>query len=711
MKLFGIKVFLLFTQFFNIESQWLIFERRSSPATPSFSFPLKNPPFGQRCKGRNYGDKRCCTPINPCGLGEGDCDGPGDGGQHDGHRGCLPGLVCGSNNCKKFGLYYHEKDDCCDKPTISDNRDAASSQEVDSLIMQGVPIEPPLGQRCKGRNYGERRCCSPENPCDEGEGDCDGPGDGVPNDGNRGCKPGLVCGSNNCRKFGLYYHEKDDCCEKQEIVQFKPAPLIVNKNNSFVKLGPRCQGRNIDKGKCCTMENPCDEGEGDCENDFECNGNLVCGVNNCKQFSDVFHPKDDCCVKLDPTMLEIACSSCSNPSSPLISQAKTRCQGRNVDQGKCCTRENPCEEGQGDCEDNEECSGDLMCGTNNCKQFSDIFHPKDDCCVKPTPSFIIPNPVSSSGIKSPRCQGRNVGQGRGSCCNAETPCEFGEGDCETDRDCIPGLVCGNNNCKQFGEIFHPKDDCCVKPSFSSSSSSSSSSATGSSQPSSTGIPAEPSPNQRCAGRNFGDRRCCTPENPCEEGEGDCDGPGDGGQHDGHRGCKPGLVCGSNNCRKFGLYYHEKDDCCEKPSTAESVNPTQKPPKGLWLEPPEGEKCSGRNYQGRRCCTPENPCDIGEGDCDGPGDGGQHDGNSGCKAGLVCGSNNCLKYGAYFHPKDDCCEKPDGSGGWQEWRPFSTCSKSCGGGKWQRNRYCKGPGCPHTTQSQERFCNFNSCPFL
>ena len=54
----------------------------------------------------------------------------------------------------------------------------------------GVPIEPPLGQRCKGRNYGERRCCSPENPCDEGEGDCDGPGDGVPNDGNRGCKPG-----------------------------------------------------------------------------------------------------------------------------------------------------------------------------------------------------------------------------------------------------------------------------------------------------------------------------------------------------------------------------------------------------------------------------------------------------------------------------------------------------------------------------------------
>ena len=29
-------------------------------------------------------------------------------------------------------------------------------------------------------------------------------------------KGDLVCGSNNCRKFGLYYHEKDDCCEKKE---------------------------------------------------------------------------------------------------------------------------------------------------------------------------------------------------------------------------------------------------------------------------------------------------------------------------------------------------------------------------------------------------------------------------------------------------------------------------------------------------------------
>ena len=67
------------------------------------------PPPGQRCSGRNYQDRRCCTPEEPCGLGEGDCDGPLDGGPNDGHEGCQGELVCGSNNCKKFGAYFHEK--------------------------------------------------------------------------------------------------------------------------------------------------------------------------------------------------------------------------------------------------------------------------------------------------------------------------------------------------------------------------------------------------------------------------------------------------------------------------------------------------------------------------------------------------------------------------------------------------------------------------
>ena len=64
----------------------------------------------------------------------------------------------------------------------------------------------------------------------------------------------------------------------------------------------------------------------------------------------------------------------------------------------------------------------------------------------------------------------------------------------------------------------------------------------------------------------------------------------------------------------------------------------------------GQRCAGRNYNGKRCCTPEAPCDEGEGDCDGPGDGGNNDGHRGCKGDLICGSNNCLQFGAYYHPK-------------------------------------------------------------
>ena len=139
------------------------------------------------------------------------------------------------------------------------------------------------------------------------------------------------------------------------------------------------------------------------------------------------------------------------------------------------------------------------------------------------------------------------------------------------------------------------------------------------------------------------------------------------------------MCGSNNCKKFGTYYHEKDDCCEKRKETPNSGLIQPPQLGVWMEPPEGERCSGRNYQGRRCCTPDAPCDIGQGDCDGPGDGGQHDNHAGCKGNLVCGSNNCMKFGAYFHPKDDCCENPDGSGGWGEWQSWSSCTKSCGAG--------------------------------
>ena len=34
---------------------------------------------------------------------------------------------------------------------------------------------------------------------------------------------------------------------------------------------------------CCSKDNPCDEGHGDCNKDQECKGDLVCGRNNCNR--------------------------------------------------------------------------------------------------------------------------------------------------------------------------------------------------------------------------------------------------------------------------------------------------------------------------------------------------------------------------------------------------------------------------------------------
>ena len=43
----------------------------------------------------------------------------------------------------------------------------------------------------------------------------------------------------------------------------------------------------------------------------------------------------------------------------------------------------PCEENEGDCDNDSHCNGDLKCGKDNCPA---NFHASADCCYKPETS-------------------------------------------------------------------------------------------------------------------------------------------------------------------------------------------------------------------------------------------------------------------------------------------------------------------------------------
>ena len=61
---------------------------------------------------------------------------------------------------------------------------------------------------------------------------------------------------------------------------------------------------------------------------------------------------------------------------------KTRCDGGD----SCCRPDNPCLENEGDCDENEDCLGELVCGAgtgndNNCPAKA-TFESTDDCCYR-----------------------------------------------------------------------------------------------------------------------------------------------------------------------------------------------------------------------------------------------------------------------------------------------------------------------------------------
>ena len=157
----------------------------------------------------------------------------------------------------------------------------------------------------------------------------------------------------------------------------------------------------------CTC-NQCSENEGDCDLDEECQGDLVCGSNNCLE-SHGFDSEIDCCT------------------------TKAVVGDENF-----CTSENQCGVDEGDCDTHDECQDGLRCGSNNCPD-SLGFHYEFDCCYQP--------PVGDEHF-----------------CTNTNPCGEDEGDCDSHDECHNNQFCGYKNCPDsLG--FASNIDCCYNATY------------------------------------------------------------------------------------------------------------------------------------------------------------------------------------------------------------------------------------------------------
>ena len=98
----------------------------------------------------------------------------------------------------------------------------------------------------------------------------------------------------------------------------------------------------------------CQEGEGDCGEDSECEGSLVCGQMNCAN-----NTATHCCTK-----------TCHDDSECYNQECNTGVNQCRLDSystdWSLCSQASPCSDGQGDCDLDSECQGSLVCGSDNC---------------------------------------------------------------------------------------------------------------------------------------------------------------------------------------------------------------------------------------------------------------------------------------------------------------------------------------------------------
>lgn len=158
----------------------------------------------------------------------------------------------------------------------------------------------------------------------------------------------------------------------------------------------------------CSPACPCEHGGGDCDDDSDCATGLICvkgGIG--AQFG--YDPDVDICLA--------TCHRSPVGSSPY------------------CTEECPCDAGEGDCDDNAECAPGLTCVKDVGTRYG--WDEEVDVCEDTC------HPSANGGWDY---------------CSAGCACDAGEGDCDSNAECAPGLVCAKDAGGRYG--WDPEIDVC-----------------------------------------------------------------------------------------------------------------------------------------------------------------------------------------------------------------------------------------------------------
>ncbi|MEZ4237176.1 MAG: M23 family metallopeptidase [Myxococcota bacterium] len=174
---------------------------------------------------------------------------------------------------------------------------------------------------------------------------------------------------------------------------------LVCESAPFPHRGGYCQPPPGDWAYC-TPDWPCDVGEGDCDTDADCETRRVCTPDTGARYG------------LDPTL-----DTCEWPLGHSLR----------------CSPDTPCDTGEGDCDTDSDCLGGLSCQDTDGRY--GWWYTNVQTCELPV--------------------------GHADRCTPETPCDVDEGDCDSDADCLSGLVCRHDHGAVYG--FSALTDVCVPP--------------------------------------------------------------------------------------------------------------------------------------------------------------------------------------------------------------------------------------------------------